>query len=70
MRVVQKDNEGHEVAIDCDNPVDLLVALLKTMGGAGTVNQLCQVRVSSCFTAQCAHKLIGSCLRLHSNNYY
>ena len=42
VRVV-RDDSGKEDVIYCDHPVDLIVTLLKKLGGTASVNQLCQV---------------------------
>lgn len=43
MKVVREDDDGKEDVINCGHPVELITALLKKLGGAATVNQLCQV---------------------------
>lgn len=43
MRVVREDDSGKKDVIHCDQPVDLIVTLLKKLGGTASVNQLCQV---------------------------
>lgn len=43
MRVVREDDSGKRDVIFSDHPVELIVTLLKKLGGAATVNQLCQV---------------------------
>ena len=43
MRVVREDDSGKKDVIYCDHPVDLMATLLKKLGGAASVNQLCQV---------------------------
>lgn len=43
MRVVREDDSGKEDVIHCDQPMDLIVTLLKKLGGTASVNQLCQV---------------------------
>ena len=44
-KVVRDDDSGKKDVIYCDHPVDLLVTLLKKLGGTASVNQLCQVTV-------------------------
>jgi len=43
VRVVREDDSGKKDVIYCDHPVDLMVTLLKKLGGTASVNQLCQV---------------------------
>lgn len=43
VRVVKEDDSGKKDVIYCDHPVDLIVTLLKKLGGTASVNQLCQV---------------------------
>lgn len=43
MRVEREDDSGQKDVIYCDHPVDLIVTLLKKLGGTASVNQLCQV---------------------------
>ena len=43
MRIVREDDSGKKDVIYCDQPVDLIVTLLKNLGGTASVNQLCQV---------------------------
>lgn len=43
VRVVREDDSGKKDVIHCDHPVDLIVTLLKKLGGTASVNQLCQV---------------------------
>ena len=45
VRVVREDDGGKKDVIYCDHPVDLIVTLLKKLGGTASVNQLCQVTV-------------------------
>nr|XP_058972797.1 ubiquitin carboxyl-terminal hydrolase 40-like [Pocillopora verrucosa] len=42
VKVVKEDDGGEEDVINCGNPVDLIISLLKKLGGAASVNQLCQ----------------------------
>lgn len=42
VRVEREDDSGQKDVIYCDHPVDLIVTLLKKLGGAASVNQLCQ----------------------------
>ena len=43
VRIVREDDSGKKDVIYCDQPVDLIVTLLKKLGGTASVNQLCQV---------------------------
>jgi len=43
VRVVKEDDSGKKDVIYCEHPVDLIVTLLKKLGGTASVNQLCQV---------------------------
>lgn len=43
VRVVREDDTGQKDVIHCGHPVDLITTLLKKLGGAASVNQLCQV---------------------------
>lgn len=43
VRVEREDDSGQKDVIYCDHPVDLIVTLLKKLGGTASVNQLCQV---------------------------
>ena len=51
VKVVKEDDGGEEDVINCGNPVDLIISLLKKLGGAASVNQLCQVKtyIHICF---------------------
>ena len=45
VRIVQGENDSQEnVVVNSGNPVELIVALLRKLGGAASVNQLCQVK--------------------------
>lgn len=44
VKVVKEDDGGEKDVINCGNPVDLITSLLKKLGGAASVNQLCQVK--------------------------
>lgn len=43
VKVVREDDSGQKDVIQCGYPVELITTLLKKLGGAATVNQLCQV---------------------------
>jgi len=43
VRVVREDDSGKRDVIYCDHPVELIVTLLKKLGGTASVSQLCQV---------------------------
>lgn len=51
MKVVKEDDVDEKDVINCGNPVDLITSLLKKLGGAASVNQLCQVKtyIHVCF---------------------
>ena len=42
MRIAHEDDNGEDI-ISCGHPVELISTLLKKLGGAASVNQLCQV---------------------------
>lgn len=42
MKVVRENDGGEKDFMNCGNPVDLIISLLKKLGGAASVNQLCQ----------------------------
>lgn len=44
MKVVRENDGGEKDFINCGNPVDLIISLLKKLGGTASVNQLCQVK--------------------------
>ena len=45
VRIVQGEDDSQEnVVVNSGNPVELIVALLRKLGGAASVNQLCQVK--------------------------
>lgn len=44
VRIVQGEDDSQEnVVVNSGDPVELIVALLRKLGGAASVNQLCQV---------------------------
>ena len=43
VRVVREDDSRKKDVIYCDDPVDLMLTLLRKLGGTASVNQLCQV---------------------------
>ena len=43
VRVVREGNSAQKDVIQCGHPVELITTLLEKLGGAATVNQLCQV---------------------------
>lgn len=43
VKIVREDDNGQKDVIHCGNPVELITTLLKKLGGAASVNQLCQV---------------------------
>lgn len=51
MKVVKEDDGDEKDVINCGNPVDLITSLLKKLGGAVSVCQLCQVKtyIHVCF---------------------
>ena len=45
VRIVQGEDDSQEnVVVNSGDPVELIVALLRKLGGAASVNQLCQVK--------------------------
>ena len=45
VRIVQGEDDSQEnVVVNSGNPVELIVALLRKLRGAASVNQLCQVK--------------------------
>ena len=45
VRIVQGEDDSQEdVVVNSADPVELIVALLRKLGGAASVNQLCQVK--------------------------
>ncbi|KAJ7370212.1 peptidase C19, partial [Desmophyllum pertusum] len=42
VRVVREGEDGQKDVINCGHPVDLITTLLRKLGGAASVNQLCQ----------------------------
>lgn len=45
VRIVQGEDDSQEnVVVNSGDPVELIVALLIKLGGAASVNQLCQVK--------------------------
>ena len=45
VRIVQGEDDSQEnVVVNSGDPVELIVALLTKLGGAASVNQLCQVK--------------------------
>ena len=44
LQVTRKKDDGQVDVINCNNPVELISALLRKMGGAASMDQLCQVR--------------------------
>ena len=45
MRIVQGEDDSQEnIVVNSGDPVELIVALLRKLGGAASVNQLCQVK--------------------------
>ena len=47
VKIVQEDEDGNKDIINCGHPVELISTLLRKLGGAASVNQLCQVRKDS-----------------------
>ena len=42
--VLGEDDSQEDVVVNSGDPVELIVALLRKLGGAASVNQLCQVK--------------------------
>ena len=43
VKLVHNGSPGHETVVSCTDPIELMSNLLLQLGGAATLDQLCQV---------------------------